>query len=81
MVEITIERVAIFQFVVASFLGGIGIKDADAEKCFNGTTTIGACAIQFPPPKELPDHRPQIRPIMIEGFDNFKDAMLSGNYK
>uniref|UniRef100_A0A914YQ79 Uncharacterized protein n=1 Tax=Panagrolaimus superbus TaxID=310955 RepID=A0A914YQ79_9BILA len=79
LVEISIERCAIFQFVVAPFLGAIGIKESECEKCFSGT--VGACGIQFPPSQALPEHRPQIRPIMIQDYIDVKNGIKIGNYK
>uniref|UniRef100_A0AC35EVL3 Uncharacterized protein n=1 Tax=Panagrolaimus sp. PS1159 TaxID=55785 RepID=A0AC35EVL3_9BILA len=81
LVKVSIQRCNIFNFLAAPFLGAIGMNEADSEKCFNGGKEFHACSIFFPAAKEVPEHRPQIRPIFIQCFKDINNGMKAGNFK
>uniref|UniRef100_A0AC35EZ96 Uncharacterized protein n=1 Tax=Panagrolaimus sp. PS1159 TaxID=55785 RepID=A0AC35EZ96_9BILA len=80
LVEVSVQCCNIFKLLAAPYLGAIGMKEADSEKCFNGKE-FHACSILFPVAKEVPEHRPQIRPIFIQCFKDINDGMTSGCFK
>uniref|UniRef100_A0A914PHB7 Uncharacterized protein n=1 Tax=Panagrolaimus davidi TaxID=227884 RepID=A0A914PHB7_9BILA len=80
LVEVCIHRCNIFNLLAAPYLGAIGMKEADSEKCFNGEE-FRACSIFFPVAKEVPEHRPQTRPIFIQCFKDINHGMTAANFK
>uniref|UniRef100_A0A914P5A9 Uncharacterized protein n=1 Tax=Panagrolaimus davidi TaxID=227884 RepID=A0A914P5A9_9BILA len=80
LVEVFIRHCNIFKLLAAPYLGAIGMKEADSEKCFNGEK-FHACSILFPAAKEVPEHRPQIRPVLLQSFKDIDNGMKAGNFK